>query len=92
MQADSLPAELPGKPPFYITFIIWLRRVLVVACVIFLVVCGLSSCGTWAPEVAACQLSFPVVCGILVPQPGIEPASPALEGRFLTTLPPGKSH
>ena len=26
--------------------------------------------------------------GILVPQPGIEPTSPALEGRFLTTEPP----
>ena len=35
--------------------------------------------------------SCPVACGILVPQPGIEPASPALEGRFLTTGPPGKS-
>ena len=30
-------------------------------------------------------------CGILVPQPGIEPVSPALPGRFLTTGPPGKS-
>ena len=28
-------------------------------------------------------------CGILVPQPGIEP--PALEGEVLTTGPPGKS-
>ena len=30
-------------------------------------------------------------CGILVPQPGIELVSPALEGRFLTTAPPRKS-
>lgn len=30
-------------------------------------------------------------CWILVPQPGIQPASPALEGRFLTYGPPGKS-
>ena len=30
-------------------------------------------------------------CGILAPQPGTEAASPALEGRFLTTGPPGKS-
>ena len=30
-------------------------------------------------------------CGILVPQPGIRLASPELEGRFLTTGPPGKS-
>ena len=29
--------------------------------------------------------------GILVPGLGIEPLSPALEGRFLTTGPPGKS-
>ena len=31
-------------------------------------------------------------CGILVPLPGIEPTSPALEGEVLTTGPPGKSH
>ena len=32
-----------------------------------------------------------MACGILVPRPGIEPASSALEGGFLTTGPPGKS-
>ena len=31
------------------------------------------------------------VCGILAPQPGIEPAPPTLEGEDLTTGPPGKS-
>ena len=31
-------------------------------------------------------------CGILAPQPGIEPTPPALEGEVLTTGPPGKSH
>ena len=31
-------------------------------------------------------------CGILGPQPGTEPASLALQGGFLTTGPPGKSH
>ena len=36
-------------------------------------------------------LSYPVARGIIVPQPGIEPASPALEGRFFTAEPPGKS-
>ena len=30
--------------------------------------------------------------GILAPQPGIKPASSALEGEVLTTGPPGKSH
>ena len=29
-------------------------------------------------------------CRILAPQPGIEPAPPALEGEFLTTGPPGE--
>ena len=37
------------------------------------------------------ELSRPEACGILVPQPGIEPASLALEGQFLTYGPPGKS-
>ena len=65
-------------------------------CWVFVATCGLlSSCGAWAPElegsvVAACGLSCPAACGILVPWPGIEPASP-LEGGFLTTGPPGKS-
>ena len=35
-------------------------------------------------------LSCHTACGILVPRPGIEPAFPALEGRFLTTGPQGK--
>ena len=35
--------------------------------------------------VAACRLSCPVACGILVPWPGIKPVSAALESRFLTT-------
>ena len=30
-------------------------------------------------------------CGILAPQPGVEPTPPALEGEVLTTGPPGKS-
>jgi hypothetical protein len=33
----------------------------------------------------------PEACGILVPRPGIEPTSLALEGRFPTTGPPGQS-
>ena len=38
------------------------------------------------------RLSCSEACGILVPWPGIEPMSPALQGRFLTTKPPRKSH
>ena len=37
--------------------------------------------------VAARGLSCPAARGILVPQPGMEPTSPALEGGFLTTGP-----
>ena len=46
-------------------------------------VCGLSL-------VVVHGLSFLVACGILVPEPGIEVSSPALEDGFLTTGPPGK--
>ena len=41
--------------------------------------------------VAVHGLHCPTACGILVPQSGIKPISPALEGRFLTTGPPRKS-
>ena len=33
----------------------------------------------------------PVACGILAPQPGIEPAPPTLEGEFSTIEPQGTS-
>ena len=53
-------------------------------------------CGTWAPEhagsvVVTLRLSCSTACGTLVPLPGVEPASPALQGGFLTTGPPVKS-
>ena len=37
-----------------------------------------------------CRLSCSKACGILVPQPGLEPTSPALQGKFLITRLPGK--
>ena len=40
--------------------------------------------------VEACELSYSSACRILVPQTGIKPMFPALQGRFLTTGPPGK--
>ena len=44
--------------------------------------CRLSNCGSWAQ----------VLCGMWgLPRPGLEPASPALAGRLLTTAPPGKA-
>ena len=36
-------------------------------------------------------LSYPMACGILVPLPGTDLVSPALEGGVLTTGPPGGS-
>jgi len=51
---------------------------------------GLSSCGTQAQWFRR-RLSCFEACGILVPQAGLEPESPALQGGFLTTGPPGKS-
>ena len=51
----------------------------------------LSSCGARCSAVVVHGLSGSVACGILVPQPGVKPVSPALQGRFLTTGPPEKS-
>jgi len=58
----------------------------------------LSTCGMPSPEhtgsvVAVCRLSCSTACGILVPQPGIEPTSPTLQGGFLflTPEPSGRS-
>ena len=63
---------------------------------------GPSCCREWALEhmvsviavlsslLVMCVFSCPMARGILVPRPGIEPGSSALEGGFLTTGPPGK--
>ena len=56
--------------------------------------CGMRDLQLWHvcfSLVVVCELSCPVACGILVPRPGIEPVSPALEGRLPATGPPGKS-
>ena len=42
---------------------------------------GFSSCGAWAQLLRG-------MCDL--PGPGLEPVSPALAGRFSTTVPPGK--
>ena len=52
---------------------------------------GIFCCGARASLVVVRGLSCPTACGTLVSQPGIEPTSPALEGGFSTTGPPGKS-
>ena len=55
---------------------------------LFIWLCGvLAEVGSRARRLNSCgvQAQFPVACGILVAQPGIEPTSPALKGRVLTT-------
>ena len=64
---------------------------------IYLAVSGLSCSaqtfylGLAGSVVVACGFRGPMACGILVLWPGIEPASPELQGGVLATGPPGKS-
>ena len=54
---------------------------------------GLSSCGSQALKgrLSSCGTRAQPLCGMWdLPGPGLEPMSPALAGRFLTTAPPGK--
>ena len=53
--------------------------------------CNLQALGHAGSVVVTGGLSCPAACGILVPQPGIKPASAELKGRFLTSGQPGKS-
>ena len=55
---------------------------------------GLSSCGSRALEhrLSSCGAQAQLLRGMWdLPGPGLEPVSSALAGRFLTTVPPGKS-
>ena len=57
------------------------------------VACGLSSCGSRALEhrLRSCGARAQLLRSMWdLPGPGLEPVSPALAGRFLTTAPPGK--
>ena len=59
-----------------------------------LVVCRLSSCGSQTVErrLSSCGAQAQLLCGMWdLPGPGLEPVSPALAGRFLTTELRGKS-
>ena len=88
----------------YIFLFIWLHQVLVAVPWIFVTSCGsfslwhtnILSCGAQAPDctgsvLVAQGLGCLVACEILVPWSGIEPTSLTSQGRFSTTLPPGKS-
>ena len=74
------PSETDAVSELLMNFIFlkkfWLHRVLVAASA--LLSCGMQTL-SWGMHVGS------------LPWPGIEPTYPALEGRFLTTAPPGKS-
>ena len=76
-QVDSLPLSHQGSPHFIF--------------IIFFFGCTGSPCAAQASLFAALWLSCPEARGILVPPPEMERQSPALESRFLTTEPPGKT-
>ena len=92
------PSNLEAKQTSSFTYF-WRHRVFVAAHAIFVVACGIFHCGMrdlslWRAgfsPVVACGFSCFAASGILVPQPGIKPMSPACEGSFLTTGPRGKS-
>ena len=75
--SNLYPAHCSSTMSFTLFFkylFIWLHQVLVVAH-------RLPSCG-----MLVCGLSY-MACGILVPQAGIKPGSPVLQGEFLTPGP-----
>ena len=81
---------------FFIYLSVRLCRASVVACSFFIVARRLCSWGAWALDCEGSAVAVHGLCcfsarGILVPRPGIEPLSPALQDVFLTTWPPGKS-
>ena len=88
-----------GTNTFSFYVFIWLHQVWVVAWGIFVESFRISCCDTqilylWpVGSVVACGVSCSVAWSILLPWPEMEPAYtlPALQGRFLTTGPPGKS-
>ena len=59
---------------------------------IYLLHCIVSSLHPTGSFVVAHRISCSAARRILLSWPGIEPMSPTLQGRFLTTGPPGKSH
>ena len=98
MCSDSWKPQIPERAKNYLHLFIWPHQVLVSALRLFIASYGIFHCGAWSlwlwrveSVVAALGLSCSKACEILVPPQSIEPASPTLQGAFLTTEPPGKS-
>ena len=90
--------SVPGSFGFYLSnYLLWIVRHLSRSRLILPCGCDILGCvGSLLLPVCsrACRLGAQQCLeayGILVPQPGIKLESPALEGRFLATGPPGKS-
>ena len=80
-------SRLSGFKSFYC---IWLHPVSVGTYAIFNTSCKVFCWGAQT-LVVVWGLSFSMTCGILLPQLGTEPLSPALQGRFLASGPPARS-
>lgn len=76
---------------FAIFLFVWLHQVLVAAIGIFCYSTWILSHSGMGSVVMAGGPSCPAACGILAPQPRIEPVSSALQDELSITGPPGKS-
>ena len=91
LSAKRLTQQFHLEFLFFPLLFIWLCRVSASALSASVVEYGLlSSSGTQAQQLQCGGFDAPAACGILVPQLGIKPVSPALEGGLLTTEPPAK--
>ena len=84
----SLFMPVPHILSFFFLIYLAVSDLLVAAHWIFVASCEIFCRSAW-PLVVVHRLSCPVTYGILVPWPGIERASSAVQGRLLTTGPPG---
>ena len=84
LQADALLSEPPGKAILF--FILFKKNFSCTGSSFRCMGSSLQCVGSVLQHGLSCLETYT----ILIPQPGIELASPALEGRFLTTRPPGK--
>ena len=75
------------------SFIAQGQREIVLYCVLSFFLFGCTWSLLWCAGFSSCDVRASECAGsiVLVPQPGIEPTPPALEGEFLTTGLPGKS-
>ena len=91
LQADSLPAKPQEKPSLYIIYI----YLLLLSHEVVSASCNPVACSPPGSSVHGISQArilgwVPIPSAGDLPDPGIEPASPALAGRFFTTEPPGR--